>query len=133
MNVSELEQYKHQLIAEHAEEIAAVDRLIYRERGRNTHENLNAALPFAGNLETRVIQRRRRMSAAAMVQEAVDKIAKGTEFTRQDVMRRISDEHPHAQWDARRVAVELWHLSRNGTLKTIEAGRGRIPARYRKL
>jgi hypothetical protein len=32
----------------------------------------------------------------------------------------------------RTVAVELWKLARDGEIETVETGRGRIPAMYKR-
>jgi len=125
MNVTELEQYKSDLIAEHNAEIAAIDRLIARERNKPP-ESLNGATATAVHPTERV---RHRRSAASIVKEATMHLSGN--FTRKHVSDSIAARYPNSPLDSRTVAVELWKLGREGEIETVEEGRGRIPATYK--
>jgi len=121
MNANELEEYKQELIAENESDMAAIDRLIARERNKSI-ASLNGA---SGNPMIR-----HRRSAAAIVKEALMQLS--GKFTRVDVASSIAKRYPASPLPRRTVAVELWKLARDGELQTVKEGRGRIPAKYQK-
>lgn len=134
MNAQELEQYKQELMAEHHAEIAALDRLITRERGKPaTGSSANGAGRGVAGVDTlpRVPPMVRiRRSAAGLVKEAVMQMPQ--RFTRKDVGAFLGKSYPNSPLPTRTVAVELWKLAQANEIETIKEGRGRIPARYRR-
>lgn len=126
MNANELEQYKRELIAEHVAEMAAIDRLIARERSKPV-ESLN------GSSETRAATAgppmKYRRSTASVVKESVMQLT--GRFTRRHVAARIAKLYA-TQIPTRSVAVELWKLAQAGEIETVKEGRGRIPATYKR-
>jgi len=123
MNANELEQYKVELIAEHQAEVAAIDRLIARERSKPP------GLNGSGVATTARVRHRR--TVASVVKKAVMQLP-GT-FTRKHVAARIESIYGLAtQIPRRSVAVELWKLARDGEIETVKEGRGRIPATYKR-
>jgi hypothetical protein len=125
MNVSTLEEYKRELIAEHKAEIAAIDRLIARERRQET-PSANGSVVSAGS-NTRV---RRRLSLATMVGSAIKKME--TDFDREMIFQQIQLQAPAFTGTQQKVARELWKRAQDGELKVVSKGAGRIPAIYRK-
>jgi hypothetical protein len=123
MNANELEQYKLELIAEHQAEIAAIDRLIARERSKPP-----GSLNGSGVDTTERVRQRR--TAASIVKEATMQL--NGKFTRKHVAASIAERYPNSPLNTRKVAVELWKLARDGEIETVEPGRGRIPAKYQK-
>jgi hypothetical protein len=121
MNATELEQYKRELIDEHKAEIAAIDRLIQRERNK---QSASQPSPNGAADMTRL-----RRSVASVVKEAALKFS--GQFTRKQVAQRIAETYPNSPLSTRNVAVELWKLARDGELETVKEGRGRIPAKYK--
>jgi hypothetical protein len=118
MNATELEQYKLELIAEHEAEIAAIDRLIGRERNK----------PPASLNGTTMTRHRR--TVASVVKEAAMQLT--GKFTRKHVAARIESLYPTTRISTRSVAVELWKLARDGEIETVKGGRGRTPATYKR-
>ena len=126
MNIQTLEDYKRELLSEHKEEIAAIDRLIARER-RQTEPTSNGAQSVTSSGGVRV---RRRMSFPAMVSSILRKVTE--DFDKDTVFNEMQSLYPSSTATPSKVARELWRRSRDGELKTVQAGRGRIPAVYRK-
>jgi hypothetical protein len=126
MNANELEQYKLELIAEHQAEIAAIDRLIARERSKPVG-SLNGSIEKDAATGPPVKYRR---SAASLVKEAAMQLS--GKFTRKQVAARISSSYPNSPLSTRSVAVELWKLARDGEIQTVKEGRGRTPATYKQ-
>jgi hypothetical protein len=125
MTLNDLEEYKRELLAEHGQEIAAIDRLIARERSKDTSPN---GTQSSVQITARV---RRRMSLSAMVEAAVKKMT--GDFDREQVVQEMQAQNPGFNFGTQRgIGRELWKLMRDGELKTVQTGRGRIPAVYRK-
>jgi len=64
-----------------------------------------------------------------MVGAAVRKMT--GDFDREQIVQEIQAQNP-AFTETQRIGRELWKLMRDGELKTVQTGRGRIPAVYRK-
>jgi hypothetical protein len=126
MNATDLEQYKAELIAEHQAEIAAIDRLIARERNK-PQGSFNGSTAIHLPTTERV---RHRRSAASIVKEATMQL--NGKFTRKHVASSIAEHYPNSPLATRTVAVELWKLARAGEIETVEEGRGRTPAMYKR-
>ena len=124
MTSNDLEQYKRELMEEHSQEIAAIDRLIARERSKTVSVN-GAHSPI--HVTARI---RRRISVPSAVTSALKK-ASG-QFDKDTVVEQIRAAYPAFTGTASRVARELWKRAKNGELKTIQPGRGRISAIYSK-
>lgn len=122
MNVSTLEEYKRQLLAEHKAEIAAIDRLIARER---TQSSSNGAVA-----PTITARSRRRASLSAMVSAALK--SQTEDFDKDVIFHSIQSQYPSFTGTPSNVARELWKRARAGELHTVQEGRGRIPAVYAK-
>jgi hypothetical protein len=125
MNTSDLEQYKLELIAEHDAEIAAIDRLIARERNKPS-ASLNGSIGTGVAVTARV---RHRRTVASVVKEAAMQLT--GKFTRKQVAARIESLYA-TKLPTRSVAVELWKLSRAGEIEAVKEGRGRTPATYKR-
>jgi hypothetical protein len=126
MNTNTLEEYKRELLSEHKEEIAAIDRLIARER-RQTEPSSNGSQSATSSGGVRV---RRRMSFPTMVSATLRKITE--DFDKDTVFHEIQSQYPSFTGTPSKVARELWKRSRDGELKVVQKGAGRIPAIYRK-
>lgn len=126
MNLQDLVQYRLELIAEQEAEIAAIDRLIARERNKPPASVNNGST--AGGVP--ITARARYRSVRAVVKAAVGQIP--GKFTRKEVADRIALIYPAAKISTRSVAVELWKLARAKEIETVEEGRGRIPATYKR-
>ena len=124
MNASELERYKQELVAEHREEIAAVDRLIARERSK--HSTTNGSYPVGSAVASLPRQRR----PNDIVRETVTKMP--GEFTREDVQARITQIFGACPLERQVLTLELWKLANENVLETVSQGRGRTPAVYRR-
>jgi len=124
MNINVLEDYKRELIAEHREEIAAIDRLIARERSKTASVN-GARQPIQITARPRG-----RMSLRATVTAVLKKMS--GEIDRDMVIQQIQSEYPAFTGTSSQIARELWKRAKAGELKTIQEGRGRIAAIYAK-
>lgn len=122
MDITTLEDYKRELLSEHREEIAAIDRLISRERNKTASSN--------GAQPTILItaRTRRRLSFPSVVTSALKKMT--GEFDRDTLLQQIQADYPSFTSSSGKVARELWKRSRNGELKVVSKGAGRIPAIY---
>ncbi len=100
MNIQTLEEYKRELLAEHKEEVAAIDRLIARER--------------------------RQTEPSAILRKITE------DFDKDTVFHEIQSQYPSFTGTPSKVARELWKRSREGELKVVQKGAGRIPAIYKK-
>ncbi len=126
MNAKELEQYKQEIISEHESEIAAIDRLIARERNKpSASANGWREVPITARKRGRP----RRKSAASIVREAVSQA--GRRFSRKGIAAYAEAEG--TPLTSRTVSVELWKMAKAGEIRTIKEGRGRIPAQYEKM
>jgi hypothetical protein len=121
MTAHELQQYKEQLIAEHRQEIAAIDRLIARE-ALNSGSRNGATKP----IEPQKPPEQRR--------DMLRNVLSGMpgEFTRDEVEARMKQMYGVCPYDRQSLAIELWKFSRGDTLEVVKEGRGRIPAVYRR-
>jgi hypothetical protein len=126
MNINTLEDYKRELLAEHKEEIAAIDRLIARER-RQTEPSSDGAQAATSSGQVRV---RRRMSFPSIVSAILRKLT--DDFDKDTVFHEIQSQYPSFTGTPSKVARELWKRSRDGELKVVQKGAGRIPAIYKK-
>lgn len=117
-------------MTEHDAEIAAIDRLIARERSKPTGSSSpNGSGNSVAGIFTLPRVRLRR-SAAGLVKEAVLQMPQ--RFTRKDIGAYIAKVYPHSPLPTRTLAVELWKLAQSNEIETVKEGRGRIPARYKR-
>jgi hypothetical protein len=65
-----------------------------------------------------------------MVGAAIKKMS--GDFDREQIVQEIQAQNPAFTGTQTRVGRELWKRMRDGELKTVQPGRGRIPAIYRK-
>jgi hypothetical protein len=115
MTADELKKYKQQVMIEHRDEIAAIDRLIAREEAKPASPNGVAGVDYLPRPNE-------------MLRKTVSGM--GGEFTREDVTKRIIQLYGACPLERQQMTVELWKLSRAGVLKTVREGRGRTPAVY---
>ena len=129
MTVVELERYRREVMEEHRAELAAIDRLIGRERGKQPPVPASNHAQGSFHLATRVSVRKSR-STSSLVHEAIQKTT--GDFNRKDIANIIAADHPNSVLRDRALRITLWRLSVDGKIRTVSGGRGRIPAVYRK-
>ena len=128
MNLNDLENYRREMVTEHQSELAAIDRLIARERSKLVPVQQNGARRSI-HATSRVERHSRTISS--VVAEAIDQF-KG-EFTRHDVTDLARSMYPVGRLNPRTIGIILWKMAKQGDVKTVREGAGQIPAVYRKV
>jgi hypothetical protein len=128
MNLNDLENYRREMVTEHQSELAAIDRLIARERSKVVPVQQNGARRSIR--ATSRVQRHPR-SISRVVADAISQL-KG-EFTRHDVTELARSMYPIERLNPRTIGIILWKMAKQGEVRTVREGAGQVPAVYRKV
>lgn len=128
VNYDDLLNYRRDLVAEHQSELAAIDRLMARERAKQpTNHNTNGSSVAA---PTRVSGRK--ASVGPAISKALGKIGNGN-FTKEHVIAYLNQMGVSMEgWGPRAVGVNLWRRAKVGELAVVKDGKGGGEVIYRK-
>ena len=132
VNLSDLQDYRRELVTEHEAELAAVDRLIVREKSRHPSGTTSNG---AAHPVTTTRRRARKLSPGAAISRVLQTIGNG-EFTKEHVAAHINQMGISMDgWGPRAIGVNLWRRAKDGELVTVregKGGKGGAPVVYRK-
>jgi hypothetical protein len=127
VNLNDLVNYRRELVAEHQSELAAIDRLIARERGKQPEQNDNRRSEDASTIGSA-----RGAPVAQSVQKALGKIGNG-HFTTDHIIAVLNQMGVSMEgWGPRAVGVNLWRRANTGELGIVQKGTAGRPVIYRK-
>jgi hypothetical protein len=128
VNHEDLLNYRRDLVAEHQAELAAIDRLIARERGKQSgNHNTNGSSAVE---PTRASGRK--ASVGPAISKALGKIGNGN-FTKEHVIAFLNQAGVSMEgWGPRAVGVNLWRRAKVGELAVVKNGKGGGEVIYRK-
>lgn len=133
MKFEDLETYRRELLQDHEHELAALDRLIARERA-----NSQLRPQRNGSISTEPGSNQRPIGVPSGV-SITDKILKAAakfsgNFTSAQVFGMLNNLYPSESWVPRAVSRTLWRLGNEGKLRTVQKGEGTDrPAVYANL
>jgi hypothetical protein len=129
VNLKDLQRYRQELVSDHESELAAIDRLIARERMKLPVHNMNGNQ--VANTTTRSVSHGL-PSVAPAVKSALDKIGNGN-FTKDQVVGLLNQMGVSMEdWGPRAVGINLWRRARAGELAVVRKGGGGAEAVYKK-
>jgi hypothetical protein len=133
VNLQDLLDYRTDLVSEHEEELAAIDRLINRERNK-----AGSAHALNGTTAHRSVKRRRKKrgfplaTVSPAITKALQQLGNGN-FTKDTVIAYLNQKKiPMEGWGPRAVGVNLWRRAKTGEIVVVEEGKGGSPVVYRK-
>jgi len=131
VKLQHLLNYRKELIAEHDEELAAVDRLISREKAKAPVTQTDN-----GNAENKLRHHKKKAfplpTVSPAVTKALQKMGNGN-FTKDHVIAYLNQmKVPMETWGPRAVGLNLWRRAKAGELEVVEEGKGGSSVVYRK-
>lgn len=126
MNLKDLLNYRGELVSEHQSELAAIDRLIARERGKQSSES------SIGRSDDDTTDSGVGAPVAQSIGKALGKIGNGN-FTQETVKAMLNQMGVSMEgWGSRAIGVNLWRRAKMGELVTVQRGTSGSPVVYRK-
>lgn len=130
MNLNDLVTYRRDLVFEHEAELAAIDRLIARERAKQPTQPDSNGTTAPRPLST--TGGGPRASVAQSIGKVLGKIGNGN-FTKEHVIASLTQMGVSMEgWGPRAVGVNLWRRAKAGELAVVQEGKGGGTVVYRK-
>lgn len=127
VNLNDLVNYRREIVSEHQAELAAIDRLIGRERGKQSPETNNGNSDRNPTTESGVPA-----PVALSIEKALGKIGNGN-FTQEHIKAMLNQMGVSMKgWGPRAIGVNLWRRAKQGELVTVQRGTSGSPVVYRK-
>jgi hypothetical protein len=127
VNLKDLVNYRREIVSEHQAELAAIDRLIGRERGKQLPEISNGSSDANSTTQSGL-----GAPVALSIDKALGKIGNG-DFTQDHIKAMLNQMGVSMKgWGRRAIGVNLWRRAKDGQLVTVQRGTSGSPVVYRK-